>query len=194
MGRKAASTIYKQTQLEQLSADQRACLTHILGKIERGGNVIKSDLDSFTDYSQLSNKKICDVLKITRKTLAEMSIKDHSIKNGNGTYSLINAVDYIRNGKGSASGDGSIEDKRVVETKILEKKLSELNEKYIERTEVEKFLVSRLERLNTYLGSTLDRDLHLLANKSLSELHPIKNDIIRKALKAYGDESVKSNK
>lgn len=188
MGRKPSNKIYKLNQLYQLSADQKSCLINVLDKIEKGLNINKSDLDSLTDYSKLSNGQICNVLKCTRNYLGQICAKDHSIKNGDGSYSLINAIGYLRNSKGGGGDSGSIEDKRLVETKILEKKLAELDEKYIERVEVEKILVSRLERLYTYLSTTLNRDLHLLANKNLSELEPIKDDIVRRALKAYGNE------
>lgn len=193
MGRKPSTKSYKLTQLSQLSQDQKACLVSVLDKIELGLILNKSDLDLLTDYSKLSNGQICNVLKCTRKYLGQICAKDSSIKQGDGSYSLINAINHIRNNKNGGGDSGSIEDKRLVETKILEKKLAELDEKYIERTEVEKILVSRLERLYTYLSTTLNRDLYLLVNKSLSELQPIKDDIIRKALKAYGDDTIKSD-
>lgn len=192
MGRKPVERIYKLTQLGQLSPDQKTCLAAVLDKIEQGLNINKSDLDALTDYSKLSNGQICDVLKCTRNYLAQICARDISIKNGDGSYSLINAINHIRNSKSTeiiGMASGSIEDKRVIETKILEKKLADLDERYIERGELEKILVSRLERLFTYLNTTLDRDLYLLENKKLFELQPIKDDIIRSAIAAYGDES-----
>lgn len=196
MGRKPVDRIYKLSQLVQLSADQKNCLVAVLDKIEQGLNINKSDLDALTDYSKLTNGQICDVLKCTRNYLGQICAKDVSIKNGDGSYSLINAINHIRNGKGSVElngSDGSIEDKRVVETEILKKKLANLDEKYIERDQIEKILVSRLERLFTYLSTTLNRDLYLLENKTIEQLKPIKDDIIRKAMTAYGDESESGN-
>jgi hypothetical protein len=177
----------KLSQLQQLNDDQRQMIHTIFDLLQSGKNIKRSDLQTVIDFTRLTNTEMCDVSKLARNQLAEICAKDPTIKNSDGSYSLVNLIQYLR-GKGStALSEGSIEEKRKVETQILEKKLADLQGQYTLNTDVEKMLADRLDRLLTCLGNEPLANAYLYEQKTTDEARDLLNAFIRRAMTEYRD-------
>lgn len=177
----------KLSQLQQLNDDQRQMIHTIFDLLQSGKNVKKTDLQTVIDFTRLTNTEICDVSKLARSQLAEICAKDPTIKNSDGSYSLINLIQYFR-GKSAASGaDGTIEEKRKIETQILEKKLADLGGRYTLNSDVEKMLADRLERLLICLDTEPKTNAYLYEQKTKEEAKELLEAFIRRAISEYRD-------
>ena len=173
----------KRALLKNLEDQQREALIDIILALDENKNINKRDIKKIFDYSKMTSGDICDLAKLNRKTLLDICTKDQNIKNSDGSYSLTNLIDYFRS-KGSGTV-GSIEEKRKVETDILNKKLEALEERYILKEEVEKMLCERLENMFTYFTKEINVDTYKYANKTADEVKVLLEDMIRNALKSY---------
>lgn len=181
----ANKTKVKLSQLQQLNDDQRSMILKIFDIIQAGQNIKKSDIRSMVDFTRLTNTEICDVTKYARNQLSEICVKDPTIKNADGSYSLVNLIQYLR-GKGSAvMSEGSMEAKRAVETQILEKKLADLQGQYTLNTEVEKMFTERLDRLLTCLDNEHKANAYLYENKPIDDIKELLKDFVLRAVTEY---------
>lgn len=177
----------KLSQLQQLNDDQRQMIHTIFDLLQSGKNVKKSDLQTVIDFTRLTNTEMCDVSKLARNQLAEICAKDPTIKNSDGSYSLVNLIQYLR-GKGStALSEGSIEEKRKVETQILEKKLADLQGQYTRNSDVEKMFADRLEMLLLCLDTEPKANAYLYENKTIEEAQELLQAFVRRAITEYRD-------
>ena len=174
----------KRALLKNLEDQQREALIDIILALDENKNINKRDIKKIFDYSKMTSGDICDLAKLNRKTLLDICTKDQNVKNPDGSYSLTNLIDYFRS-KGSSGQVGSIEEKRKVETDILNKKLEALEERYILKEEVEKMLCERLESLFTFFNKEINIDTYKYANKTADEVKVLLEDMIRNALKSY---------
>lgn len=177
----------KLSQLQQLNDDQRQMIHTIFDLLQSGKNVKKSDLQTVIDFTRLTNTEICNVSKLARSQLAEICAKDPTIKNSDGSYSLINLIQYFRGKSAAVGADGSIEEKRKIETQILEKKLADLEGRYTLNTEVEKMFADRLDRLLICLDNEPNSNAYQYEHKTTEEAQELLSAFVRRAMTEYRD-------
>jgi hypothetical protein len=188
--KKVESNFKKISLLTKLGEIQKKALLKVFELIEAGQVLKKSDLEPFNDFTRMSHTEIVKITKIASKQLSVITAKDPTIKNSDGSYSLVNLIQYLRGRGSTAIQEGSMEAKRAVETQILEKKLAEFEGQYTLNSDVEIMLADRLERLLICLDNEPKANAYLYENKTRDEARELLQAFIKRAITEYRDSFI----
>lgn len=180
----------KKTLIDNLSDVQKLALNSILGKLEKGIKIKKSDLEIFTNFENCSSGEICKVFGLARASLMSLVQQYPIIKNSDGSYNLIRIVDVYRN-KEKIEEQASSQEKNYWQIKRLKFEIEQLEKSTISKELHEKILESMARGLNTFLTQSSKMNLHVFENKSINELRILFEEYNKEMIDAFLDSKVK---
>lgn len=186
---------------------QKDILEKMFNRLYKGEVLNVKEIRGLNDLTKMRYQEFIDFTGFNKAHLNDIVKQCPHIINSDGSYSPTNLLKYLRSAeyrKRSATNQEIINSKKTTETEtnnnediddrkrktkleadILEEKLSKLKETMIPKEEVEQGFNNRINKLLTYLDSTLDNELWKLENKNRFELKVLKDEIVKKAMQEY---------
>ena len=180
----------KKTLLERLEIVQKEALNSILDKLDKGKKLKKSDLSFFVDFTHVTSGDICKVLGVGRPSLMLLTGEHPEIKNADGTYNLIRAVDIIRIGS-DRKNQATLGERYYYQIEKLKLEIQEKEELSISKEEHERIFSSLGHALNVFLTQTAKMNLHKFENKTVKELKFLFTDYNRQMMNMFISGKVK---
>lgn len=186
---------------------QKDILEKMFNRLYKGEVLNVKEIRGLNDLTKMRYQEFIDFTGYNKLHLNDIVHQCPHIINSDGSYSPTNLLKYLRSAEyrkrsatnqeiinskkpteSETSDDTNIDDRKrktKLEADILEEKLSKLKETMVPKEEVEQGFNNRVNKLLTYLDSTLDNELWKLENKNRFELKVLKDEIVKKAMQEY---------